>query len=184
MAVTNVLITGSPGVGKTTLVKRLVSMLEWWAPVGFYTEEIREGGRRTGFRIVDIASPRRAVLSSVKIKSPRKVGRYGVDVEGFERFLDESGLLGVAGGTGAEGPRVVVIDEIGKMECFSRVFVSAVEELFDSPVPVVATVARSGGGFISGAKGRADVRVFEVTRANRDELADGIFEYLKRECGL
>ena len=184
MAVTNVLITGSPGVGKTTLIKRLVSMLEWWAPVGFYTEEIREGGRRTGFRIVDLASDRRAVLSSVKIKSPRKVGRYGVDVEGFERFLGESGLLGVAGEAGAERPRVVVIDEIGKMECFSRVFVSAVQDLFDSALPVVATVARSGGGFISGVRNRGDVTVFEVTRANRDGLATEIFEYLRKECCL
>ena len=40
----NLLITGLPGVGKTTLVKKLSEALKSLYPVGFYTEEIRERG--------------------------------------------------------------------------------------------------------------------------------------------
>jgi len=43
----NILLTGRPGVGKTTLIKRLVDSV----PIskdGFYTKEIRKGKERTG----------------------------------------------------------------------------------------------------------------------------------------
>ena len=43
------LLTGSPGVGKTTVIRRVAAELPGWHARGFTTEEIRVGGRRTGF---------------------------------------------------------------------------------------------------------------------------------------
>ena len=65
---------------------------------------------------------------------------------------------------------MVLIDEIGKMECFSSRFIEAVRKLLDSETPVVATVAIKGGGFIEEVKSRPDVEIREVTHANREEL--------------
>ena len=85
-----VLITGSPGVGKTTLIKSLCEDLTQCS--GFYTEEIREGGKRIGFDIVTLDGSSRAPLARVNtsVKGP-KVGQYTVILSDFE-FLAQKSL--------------------------------------------------------------------------------------------
>jgi nucleoside-triphosphatase len=86
-----------------------------------------------------------------------------VDIEGFEKFLRERFDVSRA--------QVIVIDEIGKMECFSPLFREKVRGILDSPTPAIFTIAKKGGGFIAEVKVRADVEIHEVTRSNRDTLA-------------
>jgi nucleoside-triphosphatase len=159
-AATNILLTGRPGVGKTTVITRLAELLTNKAIAGFYTEEIRAGGQRQGFGVTTFSGAS-GVLARVGLRSRQRVGRYGVDVAAFEQLvLRELGRR----------CDVMLIDEIGKMECFSARFVDAVRELLDGPTPVVATVAVSGAGFIAEAKTRSDIEVWQVTCDNRDEL--------------
>jgi nucleoside-triphosphatase len=156
----NILLTGRPGVGKTTVVMRLAERLKDCRVAGFYTDEIREQGRRQGFRVTTF-SGRTAILAHAGIKTPHRVGRYGVDVAAFEELaLPELG----------RPSDLMLIDEIGRMECFSDGFISAVRELLDGAVPVVATIAISGGGFIAEVKRRPDVELWTVSAATRDEL--------------
>jgi nucleoside-triphosphatase len=157
---TRFLLTGAPGIGKTTVLIRLAERLANLRIAGFYTEEVREGGRRQGFRAVTLAGDT-AMLAHVRTKSRHRVGRYGVDVSAFERLaLPE-----------LQRPAdVVLIDEIGKMECFSARFVQAVERLLDSAIPVIATVALKGGGLIAEVKRRPDTEVIRVAHDNRDRL--------------
>jgi nucleoside-triphosphatase len=107
----------------------------------------------------------------VDIESRWRVSRYGVDLEGFERLVCP--MLEAIGEA-----EVVLIDEIGKMECASRRFCAAVERLADAPVPLVATVAARGGGLIAAIKQRHDVRIHTLTRANRDAIPGLLFEEL------
>lgn len=72
--------------------------------------------------------------------------------------------------------QVVVIDEIGKMECFSRWFVAVVTGLLDGPTPVVATIGRRGGGFIARVRARPEVELWEVTVESRDAMPRRIVE--------
>ena len=74
-----------------------------------------------------------------------------------------------------------LVDEIGKMECFSAKFCAAMRGLLDSGCPLVATVALRGGGFIREVKSRHDVEIWEVTRANRDEMPRQIIRWLERQ---
>src|SRR4030042_2576980 len=83
----NLLITGLPGVGKTTLIKKLSEALKGLHPIGFYTEEIREGSERKGFELISLEG-KRGLLSHTEIKSPFNVGNYKVDVKSFEDFLN------------------------------------------------------------------------------------------------
>jgi nucleoside-triphosphatase len=159
----NILITGIPGVGKTTLVKKILDEQKHLNAVGFYTAEIREAGIRKGFELVGLDGQRR-VLSHVRIKGPYRVGRYGVDIIGFDEFLDSMNFLDVRAD-------LFVIDEIGKMECFSEKFRSLMRKILDSDTRVIATIAQKGGGIIAETKSRTDSQLFDLTFENRDRLA-------------
>jgi nucleoside-triphosphatase len=158
----NLLITGRPGSGKTTLVRHLAERLSDLEPTGFYTREIREQGVRVGFELVGLNGDSR-ILAHVGINSHYHVSRYGVDVDGFETFL-------AAIPFSAPGTRLVVIDEIGKMECFSDRFRRIVREVLDSSAPCVATIAEKGVAGIDRIKARGDVHLVTVTRGNRNDL--------------
>jgi nucleoside-triphosphatase len=162
----NVVITGIPGAGKTTLVQQLLVALRYLNIAGFTTEEIREGGVRKGFELVDLKGKRR-ILSHVRIKSSYRVGKYGVDIEGFEEFLMTADLLD-------SKADLVVVDEIGKMECCSEKFTTFIREILESDKTVIATIARTGGGLIAEIKNRTDILLFELTFENRDSLATEI----------
>jgi nucleoside-triphosphatase len=169
----NVLLTGRPACGKTTLVRRVIEQLSDLRAAGFYTQEIRRQGKRLGFQAVGLSGGR-AVLAHVVFRSPLRVGRYGVQLEEFEALVEAE--LGKA----ATEVDLFVIDEIGKMECYSERFVAAVREVLDGPVPVLGTVGYKGRGFIEEVKRRGDVRVIEVTPANRDELVGGLVGRVKK----
>ena len=60
-----VFLTGCPGVGKTTIVKKVREAVDH--PIcGFYSEEFRESGQRIGFNIVDAKTNKTTVLASSK----------------------------------------------------------------------------------------------------------------------
>jgi nucleoside-triphosphatase len=163
----NVLITGLPGSGKTTFIKKLVDELREYHPAGFYTGEIRSHGVRRGFQLLSLVHGTTRVLADVDIAGPHRVGKYGVDLQGFERFLGTLPLLD-------RSTRLVIVDEIGRMECLSAKFRELVTSLLDAPAPVIATIALKGGGFIDEVKRRPDIRLYELTEENRDGLLSDI----------
>ena len=151
-----------PGSGKTTLFRRLVDQFQHLNPVGFYTAEIRQGKSRKGFRLCGLDG-RSRTLAHVDLRSGYRVGKYGVDVSGLEAFLEKLPFSTLETG-------LVMIDEIGKMECLSDRFAEIIRAVFDSDSRLVATIALKGGGFIAELKKRHDVRLFELTHQNQDSL--------------
>lgn len=154
-------LTGAPGTGKTTLIRKLAAELAEIRPVGFYTQEIKDAGRRTGFELVDLRGNHR-ILAHLRIPG-RRIGRYGVDLAGFEEFLDSIPFE-------ASRARLIIIDEIGRMECLSHRFCTLVTGLLDSGRPFVATIALRGDDFIEELKKRPQVRILTVTPENRNSL--------------
>jgi nucleoside-triphosphatase len=158
----NLFIAGLPGVGKTTLIKKLYKRLKDFRPVGFYTEELREGGERKGFELISLEGDR-GLLSHKQIESPYRVGQYRVDVKGFEDFLGSISFLDPLS-------HLIIIDEIGKMECLSEQFKKLLKAILDSEKWVIATIALKGTGLITEVKERQDVKLFEITKRNRESV--------------
>jgi nucleoside-triphosphatase len=164
-------MTGLPGSGKTTLLKGLAEEFQPFGPVGFYTEEIRKQGKRRGFRLVGLDGSDR-VLAHRRFKTAWHFGRYGVDIPGFETFLKGLDL--------ADTPsRLVFIDEIGKMECFSQVFRRLVRDLLDSDRTVVATISLRGHGLIAEIRRRPDCGLVEIRPELRDILPERVSKRIR-----
>ncbi|MGW1104463.1 nucleoside-triphosphatase [Streptomyces sp. NPDC002540] len=163
---TRILLEGRPGAGKTTALRRLAALLPADAATGFTTEEIRQSGARVGFALETLAG-RREVLAHVGLPGPPLVGKYGVDLGVMEGLALAS--LRPAATEEATG-RLVLIDELGRMELACTAFRHAVGALFVAEVDVVATVHTHRDPFTDALKRRADIEVVRLTAANRDVL--------------
>ena len=170
-----ILLTGKPGVGKTTVVKKVVQKLKDKV-IGFWTEDIRDKlNKRTGFKIVTTEGTEAILASKYLFETPYKVGSYYVDVETFEKIVIP--VLEKA----LKEDKTVVIDEIGKMELFSKRFTSVVEEIFEKKEKILATVPiKDIHPFVKKVKERKDVLLIEVTLSNRNYLPEKIIQMLEK----
>jgi nucleoside-triphosphatase len=167
----NVLLSGEPGCGKTTVIFRLAQGLCDLRLAGFYTEEIRVQGHRVGFEAISF-SGRRALLAHVQSPSPHRVGPYGVEPEQLEPLVQEELVR-------ASEVDVYLIDEVGKMEVLCPAFAEVVPRLLSGKVPVIMTVAQRGRGLIAQVKYRDDVRMVTVREDNRDALPDELERWVR-----
>jgi nucleoside-triphosphatase len=165
------LLTGRPGVGKTTVIRKVAAGLAGRRLGGFYTEEIRVDRERRGFSLTSFDG-RQGVMAHVDFPGRDRVGRYGVDVAVIDELA--ASTLGLS-----RDVSVYLVDEIGKMECLSPAFVKAMRALLDSTKRVVATIGARGGGFIAEVKAREDAEALVVMPGNRDELPDRVLAWLR-----
>lgn len=157
----NLLITGPPRCGKTTLIKKLrFNSALSQKLAGFITEEMREKGERIGFKIITLPEGKEGVLAQKDSPSLFHVGRYGVNLEDLEK-------IGCASLHTALSPgKIVVVDEIGKMELFSEKFKKILIKALDSPQRVLATIMEQRNEFADKIKRRRDVKCLRLSQGN------------------
>jgi len=165
----NILFTGLPGCGKSKIIEKIVQRLDR-PSTGFFTREIRAAGRRTGFSIITLDG-RRGILAHIDIQSSKRVGKYRVNLPDIDRLAVPSMIP-------ADEAVVVVVDEIGKMECLSALFRQTLADVLDSPNLLVGSIALKGDAFIDAVKKRPDTLLISVSEKNRDHLAE---EYFRRQ---
>ena len=162
----NILFTGRPGCGKSTIVEKIVQGMNRSA-TGFFTREIRDRDRRVGFYITTLDG-KHGTLAHIDIRSRMRVGRYCVNL----RDIDEIAVPSILPKSEDE---VVVVDEIGKMECFSALFREILTKILDAPNTVIGSISLKGNAFIDAVKKRPDTRLILVSEKNRDDLVDEFF---------
>ncbi|WXG43502.1 MAG: NTPase [Promethearchaeati archaeon SRVP18_Atabeyarchaeia-1] len=171
----NIIVTGPPGSGKTRLIQRIVEDLknQGVAVGGLLTPEIRVGTERTGFHIVDIMTGEKGLMADASLSSDVNVGRYGVNIDVIKE-------IGVNALTRAMSRcEVVVIDEIGKMELYSKEFQDVVEQVLLSEKPMIGTIGEKlRHPFTMKIKAMPSVKVMTLTRSNWDETYRQIKEML------
>lgn len=172
--ITNIFLTGAPSSGKTTVIKKVVEALGHPAN-GFYTEEERAGGKRTGF-LMRTLDGKSGYLARQDIQSEFHIRRYGVSIENIETIAVPS--------IAPVDRNIIILDEIGKMECFSERFKQAAVKALDSPNAVIGTVTFGGNQFILNVKKRADLEIIEVTPDNRDGLPAIILQKVREILSL
>ncbi|NIM93240.1 MAG: NTPase [Anaerolineales bacterium] len=167
-----ILLTGRPGSGKTTVIMKVLSHRVAESG-GFYTEEIRERGRRVGFRIVTLDG-RQGILAHINFHGP-SIGRYGVDLAAIDGIAVESIRRAMHQG------RLIVIDEIGPMEVLSEAFRQVVYEALDSDLSVLGSIVKRNMPFTDAIKATKGVMLMEIHPGNRDAIVDEIVRLLS--CG-
>ena len=167
------ILTGSPGVGKTTVLAKTVSDLRGrGASVGgMFSREVRKGTLRVGFEIVDVAAAKVGWLAHVNQKTGPQVGKYRVNLAD----LDSVGAKAINEAT--ESCDIVAIDEIGPMELFSPKFKEAAKKALESSKLIIAVVHwNSQDKLVTEAKSREDAEVFTVTAENIETISETLVE--------
>lgn len=193
----HIFLTGPPGVGKTTLIRRVLHRLGASVELaGFVTvEELGADGQRVGFRSVDLADASHTVqLATLEAAEKAcvghdalpQVGPFRVHVEDMVTFAARA-LVAPSAGTTPRGRRLVVLDEVGAMQLLSSTFQALLAEALgheggDGTTPCLGTLPSPGLHdlpFVEGIRERGDVHVFAVTEDNREDLVDEIWQLLQ-----
>jgi len=172
-----ILITGIPGIGKTTAIIRTAEKLkaQGYKIGGMITKEKREGYVRVGFEIQDLATQRQGWLAHVKQPNGPRTGKYRVNLT----HLEGVGANAIQDAT--KTADIIIIDEIGPMELHSKAFKEAVMQASDSAKPVIASVhCNATDAFVRDIKARQDAEVYEVTLENRDAIHNFIMEKITK----
>jgi len=163
----HIFLTGPPRIGKTTVILKVVDELKLKdiRVGGMISQEIRERGIRVGFKIMDLGTNREGILAHVKRENGPRVGKYRVCLE------DLSGVGAKAILRACREADLIVIDEVGPMELYSKEFKEAVLEALNSDKMVLGTIHyRARTSFTNAIRRREDVELIEVTYGNRDKL--------------
>ena len=165
-----IFLTGVPGCGKTTTIQKVLTLIPRKAS-GFITQEIREEGRRKGFKITTLDG-REAIMAHVDIRGKPRIGKYGVDL----RAIDEVAVKSLR--CALDEGNLTVIDEIGPMEILSERFCQIVIEILNRDIVVLGTIVKRSLPFTDRIKALPNVILLEITKENRDSIVERLHELL------
>ena len=130
---------------------------------GFYTEDLHSRGFREGLRIVTLDGEI-ALLAATGHPGPVQVSKYGVDLQELER-------VGVRALHGArQRGHVMVADEIGKMQLFSRAFRHTILDAVRTGHPLLGTIMTGRNPYADKIKMQRNVELLELTESNRADI--------------
>jgi nucleoside-triphosphatase len=163
-------ITGPPGIGKSTVVQKVVEICKNHVTIGgILTRDKRLKGKRIGFEIIDLASGTAGQLADLWGNGP-SVGHYRVNLDDLEK-------IGLRALDNVLEYDLIVVDEVGPMELKSDKFNQAVEKVIASEKPILVVV-EVGYTHPLAQSIRRTFKLITVTKENRDLLPAEIVKEL------
>lgn len=176
--ISKVALSGSEGVGKTEVLKKVIEILEKEGHVvgGIITEKEYEGKEPIGLRVIDWHSKNSIIFAHKSINSRIRVGKFGVDIKAFDQIAIPA--LQWA----KDNAEIIVIDEIGKVEQESKQYTELVKEILDMDKMLIVTIHKKGRNpLLQEVKKRDDMRNLEINPINRNVLVFKIVNIIKGE---
>lgn len=167
-----ILMTAAPGTGKSTAIQKIISLIGKDRCGGVYAGEIAENGERTGFKITTLDG-KEGVLSSIYSSSPLRVAEFGVNLEEFESIC----LPALK--DALENKEVLIIDEIGPMQMYSKAYQDMLIQIAESGKTAVGTIYQGPYPWIDEFKKHKNVELIELSLENRDWLPAHIVKTMK-----
>ena len=171
-------ITGLPEAGKTFALRKVIEMLEDDNAIvgGMLTEPILDNGEKVGFNVIDWMTKQEGVIAHKNHESKTIVGDFGINLD----ILETIGVGAI--NSASEDAEIIIIDEVGKIEVESDLFIDAVKRALDTDKPLILTLhKKSRNPLLQDIRRRDDVRILEVTPINRNLLPYKIIKLMKGE---
>jgi nucleoside-triphosphatase len=168
-------LTGIPGVGKSTVVRKVVERIqkEGIRVGGMTSSDLRSGSARIGFEIRNLMTSEVGVLAHIYQATGPRIGKYRVKSEDLERIGAEAIISAI------KDANLIVVDEVGPMELTSSRFKDAVQAALSCGKPLLGTIHRSAQDpLVQAIKRDASVDVIVVTEENRDSLPSILSEQI------
>ncbi len=180
-----ILITGPPKSGKSTLIQNLIKNLKGEFELsGFLTPEVRKNGKRIGFDVEDINSNMKLPLARKGAYSSQyKLGSYNVFIDKFNQYLNETIRPALDKLDLKENKKtILIIDEIGKMELYSRLFQTMLKTIFNSEICIIATIGQKMKHPIKDfILNIPSIKLFKVSHNNQEEILRDIVAIVKNK---
>jgi nucleoside-triphosphatase len=174
------IVTGSPGIGKTTVLSKIIDVVKErsYSVGGMLTSEVRVAGVRIGFEMLDVCGGKKGWLARTDQKEGPHIRKYQVNLQDLDTIGAKAILQAVTSSD------IIVIDEVGPMELFSDKFAQAVVTAIDSTKPLVCIVHwKIRNQFIEGILRREDAETFTVNEQNRNRLPENIADKITKLLG-
>jgi len=162
----NILLTGPPGIGKSTAIRTIAEKLGVGRAGGFWSGEIRSGGERVGFDITTLDGLN-GVLAHTNQNEGPGVGRYRVCLRDIDSVAVPSMVRARKEG------KVIIVDEIARMELFSESFRKEIIACLDTR-RVVGAIQQRADPFLDAVRRRNDVLLVTLNRTNRNQVPEEV----------
>jgi nucleoside-triphosphatase len=172
-----IFLTGPPGSGKTTAVMKIYETLKLYGYQvgGFITQEVREAGRRIGFKIFSLDTQESDYLAHVDFKEGPRVGKYRVNLKAIENI----GIKAIE--RALSNSDFIIVDEVGPMELASPKFKIMIKKLLDSDKPAIITIHYKISTHLSrDYKTEKENILFVINNMNREAIPFIIWRELKK----
>jgi nucleoside-triphosphatase len=136
-----IFVTGEPGVGKSTLLNKVITHNNHLSLKGCVVDAIIKNDKRSGFNIRYISPEgsfnKRTLLSSKEEHlSDFYISKYSVNLKG----LEEEFIPFMKNIIETHPPDLIIFDEIGRMQNATPLFLSHLDLLLEKETPIIATV--------------------------------------------